>query len=437
MSDGVRLLSNEEITTLASAIFKDWRIKLLLQAFPIVVLAGVAAAALFLNWSAAKRLKTVTAEIEQTSSEEVAQALTTATNQLAYQFRLFANDASNRVIAAYSTVTNQIAEEFQTPRIKRVVENVAQGEAKSILEAEVKPAVTSFKEDSLFIRTIARAQVYDFKAYQGLLEIGKGTDENAQIANQVTIEIDRSLIRDRSAFSPKRTFMIFSGTNFYSGPFTSDEIAMRFSASAKDRTSFNREAFVNAVADMKQPLFLASLIEFFTNETDLAVADRLTVAISDLAKEDFHPRDIEKIQTWWAYHQNEYTNWPVLYLEVGWIEFLAGRYSKALEAFQKVLGIDPSADQSRALAIACSLETGKANSAIELAKGFNQPEARWALWGKAFLELHTGSVSNATVQFADLKKNQSTMVLLPVEGASLWNKIDWTLFHKLVSSGQQ
>ena len=153
MADGIRLLSNEEITTLASAIFKDWRIKLLLKAFPVVVLAGVAAAALFLNWSAAKRLKLATAEIERTSSNEVARALTVATNQLAYQFRIFASDASNQVVAAYSTVTNQIAEEFQTPRIKQTVETVAKGEAKSILEAEVQPAVKSFKEDALFIRT--------------------------------------------------------------------------------------------------------------------------------------------------------------------------------------------------------------------------------------------------------------------------------------------
>ena len=435
MADGIRLLSNEEITTLASAIFKDWRIKLLLKAFPVVVLAGVAAAALFLNWSAAKRLKLATAEIERTSSNEVARALTVATNQLAYQFRIFASDASNQVVAAYSTVTNQIAEEFQTPRIKQTVETVAKGEAKSILEAEVQPAVKSFKEDALFIRTIARAQGYDFKAYQALLEIGKGTNENAKLANQILDEIDRSLARDRSDFSPKRNYMTFSGTNFYSGPFTSDELAVRFSVSAKNRTSFNREGFINTVGDMKQPLFLPPLIEFFTNETDLGVADRLTIAISGLANEDFHPRDFQRIQTWWTSHQNEYTNWPVSEFNEGLIQFATSRFPEALESFEKVLSLDPSADQSRALAILSSFETGKTNTAAELGKGFKQPETRWAQWASAFVELQNGSVSNATVKFADLTKKQPTMYpFLPEESMSGWSKIDWQLFHKLIST---
>ena len=372
MADGIRLLSNEEITTLASAIFKDWRIKLLLKAFPVVVLAGVAAAALFLNWSAAKRLKLATAEIERTSSNEVARALTVATNQLAYQFRIFASDASNQVVAAYSTVTNQIAEEFQTPRIKQTVETVAKGEAKSILEAEVQPAVKSFKEDALFIRTIARAQGYDFKAYQALLEIGRGTNDNAKLANQALSEIDRSLARDRSDFSPRRTYKLCSGTNCYTGPFTSDELASQFSSATQDQTGFNREAFVNAIGDLKQPLFLPRLIELFTNETDLAVADRVTIAISDLVKEDFHPHDFERIVTWWKDHNDSYTNWPLSNFDSGLSALLRGDFGVAAKSFREVVNVDRAADMSRAFAIKSYCEIGDTNESTELSKGFNR-----------------------------------------------------------------
>ena len=112
-------------------------------------------------------------------------------------------------------------------------------------------------------------------------------------------ELDRSLARDRSAFSERRIFAIVSGTNVFGGPFTSDELAVRFKPVANDKTSFNREGFINTVSDLKQPLFLAPLVEYFTNETDLGVADRLTIAISALATEDFHPRDFERIQMWW------------------------------------------------------------------------------------------------------------------------------------------
>ena len=170
--------------------------------------------------------------------------------------------------------------------------------------------------------------------------------------------------------------MTVSGTNFYSGPFTSDELAVCFSSVTHDQTSFNREGFVNTVGDLKQPLFLPSLMEFFTNETDLAVADRLTIAISGLAKEEFHPRDFELITSWWKDNHDSYTNWPLATLELGLKEFLSVHYPQAAEAFKKVLNLDSGADLSRAYAIACYWETGQTNRAATLAKEFKNPSAR-------------------------------------------------------------
>jgi tetratricopeptide (TPR) repeat protein len=185
----------------------------------------------------------------------------------------------------------------------------------------------------------------------------------------------------------KRTYGWVSGTNIFLGPFTSDELALKFSSVEQDKISLNREGFVNTVRDLKQPLFLSLLIEFFTNETDLAVADRLTAAISNVATEDFHPHDFERIQNWWRTHENDYTNWPLSEINQGFNEANNGRYSEAAMSFQQVLKLDPSADMSRALAIGSYLEIGETNKAAELAKGFKEPTARWAQWASAKREL--------------------------------------------------
>ena len=214
--------------------------------------------------------------------------------------------------------------------------------------------------------------------------------------------------------------MVYFGANFYSGPFASDELAPRFSTIEQDQTSLNREGFINAVHDLQQPLFLFRLIDFFTNETDLAVANRLTVAISDLTKEDFHPHDFEQIQIWWSSHENEFTNWPFSEFNNAVDKFNRAQMSEAATSFQKVLKLDPSADMSRALAIDCYLELGNTNQAAELAKAFKEPKARWAQWAGAMTELKLGSISNATVRLADLAKERAFTSAVPLR-IRAWN----------------
>src|SRR5205814_10419546 len=132
-------------------------------------------------WQGRKYINGQIGRFRVSVSNEVATAYTTATNDLASQFKNFATDANNQVAEAYSSVTNHIAVEFQTPRIRRTVEAVAESQAKSILEREIQPVVNRSRDDALFIRTVARAQAYDFKAYQRLLEISKETNDNANL----------------------------------------------------------------------------------------------------------------------------------------------------------------------------------------------------------------------------------------------------------------
>lgn len=415
----------EEISQAVSARLKDdWKFKVQIAgAVIILVLAVIGVIDAIVGFN----LKDKMAEHFQTLE-------TQATNKINTSLTNLDDDVRKTLAQVDSQMRSNIVQRFETTNIQTVIQDVAKDEAKRLLEKEVQPAITSFKGDALFMRTIARAQGYDFKAYQALLEMEKGTNENAKLASQVLNELDRSLARDRSDFSPQKVFWTFYGTNFYKGPFTSDELATVFPSIAKNRTSANREGFVNTVNGLKQPLFLAPLVEFFTNETDLGVADRLTIAISTLTKQDFRPRDYERIQAWWTSNQNECTNWPISEFNDGQIKFATGRLAEALESFQKVLSLDPTADQSRAFAIACSLQIGNTNVASELLKGFKQPDTRWAQWGAAFAELQNGSVSNATVKFADLTKKQPTMIPLPTQEVNGWAKIDWPLYKKLICS---
>ncbi|MSU57357.1 MAG: hypothetical protein EXS35_04105 [Pedosphaera sp.] len=292
-------------------------------------------AALFLNWQAGKRLRAATEVIEQTASNEVKRAYSTATNQLARQFQIFAQDASNQLAEAYSSVTNQITEEFQTPRIKQTVEAVAKGEAKFILESEVQPVVTNFtaevaktlnaltsEQDFLAIATRARA--HDYRAYLELRELASQTNPIGRTAEQVVSEIERALDVERSTLGK----MVFfeGGTKQYGGPFTSDEIALKLKNEAKAKSL---EGVVNAARDLNQPLFLAQFVKLLTDATDLMVADRLTLSISELTKEDFRPRDIEQIKSWWNTHKNSYTNWPYEELDQGLRDFGSANYSAA------------------------------------------------------------------------------------------------------------
>jgi hypothetical protein len=178
------------------------------------------------------------------------------------------------------------------------------------------------------------------------------------------------------------------------------------------------------------PLF----VEFFTNELDLSVADRATIAISKLSNQDFHPHDFEKIKEWWQTHQNEFTNWPTSEFWDGVNQINSHQYREAAKSFDTVLQVDPTADTSRAFAIACDWEIGETNKAITLAKEFKNPDARWAKWATAKAELESGIVSNATVQLVFITTNFPTMIALPKQGWDMWRKVDWQLFNKLTTT---
>jgi hypothetical protein len=420
--------TREELKFIAGCLLKDWRVYLLAG---VCLLVGV----VILYWQVHEGIKAQIDSFKIAASNEVQLAYSKSTNELASKFRDFAIDASNQMNRAYSTVTNQIAQEFQTPRIKGTIEGVAKVEAKEILESEVRPTVDRFRADAEFLRLATRARGYDFKAYLRLLELKNETNDLAQYAEAVIAETDRELQRSRDALSNHRSLVMGSGTNFYHGPFTTDELAMNFSRLEKDPTSFNREGFVNSIMDLKQPMFLFRLIEFLTNENDLAVADRITAAISEETKEDFHPHDFGQILNWWRSHKDTYTNWPFAEFDQGIKQFGSIDYSNAAVSFERIVQLDPSAELSRTLAIVSRMEIGETNVAAKLLTGFKDKSSRWAQFALSVNELHTGSTSNATIHLAEFVRKNPSFPYGVREGVHYLRKMEWPLYNKTLGDG--
>jgi hypothetical protein len=348
---------------------------------------------------------------------------------------------SNRIYSAMVGMTNKINVEFETARIKETVESVAEGEAKSILISNVQPVVAGFraeiasKLDALtgeqeFLGLATRARANDFQAYLRLLAISQQTNSMGRDAARIIEDINRVLDAERSS-STYRTISESLGDRRYQGPFATDEIALKLDA---DYTSRTREGFVNVIRDLKQPLFIGKLVEWLTKEEDLLTADRITLAISEFAKEDFRPRDLDRVKSWWKSHQISYANWPKSSLELGWREFSAVHYPQAAEAFEQVLKFDSGADMSRAHAIACYWETAQTNRATAMANEFKNPSTRWAQWAAAMAELEGGDTNNATIRFASITTNFPSMSRLPLKGSHVFRHLDWPLFDRLVGT---
>jgi hypothetical protein len=101
-----------------------------------------------------------------------------------------------------------------------------------------------------------------------------------------------------------------------------------------------------------------------------------------------------------------------------------------------VLTIDPTADISRFVLVACYLEVDEPTKAVATAKSFHDQSTRWALAAATIIELDTGSIPNATVQLANLKRSNPTwgLVSLDLRSFHVWRKVDWDLFDKTLAT---
>jgi tetratricopeptide (TPR) repeat protein len=249
----------------------------------------------------------------------------------------------------------------------------------------------------------------------------------AKYSALVVAEIDRVMGFEKAS-GTYRVLVEYSGEHSYAGPFTSDEIAIKLYCALNDPSL---EGIVRAARAYKQPMFLGRFVQLLTNETHLANAEQLVLAISEISKETFRARDLERVKLWWKSHQNTYTNWPYDHLDEGITQFKKIQYASAVKEFEEVLRFDPAADMSRSLATACYWETGETNKAAKLVKEFKGQSTRWSKWAEAKTELETGNVSNATVKMVNLATNYPPTLFYPMEGSHIWRKADWRMFREM------
>jgi hypothetical protein len=291
---------------------------------------------------------------------------------------------------------------------------------------EQKLMILESEQDFLGFATRARAN--DLRAYLKLCKLASLTNSISKDATHVVDGINQQLEAERA--SPSFTTLVWKeGDKAYSGPFTSDEIALFFDVTLDAKA---REAMANAVRNPPQPLFIGRLVQMLTNEDNLLVADRISLVLSELTKEGFRASDPEKVTSWWESRKGSYTNWPFVEMKGGLGAFHLAQYSNAAAKFEKVLKVDPTADLSRAHAIFCYWETGDSNRATTLANGFKYPAARWAQAATAKAEIQTGGVSNGTVHLVTIATNYPSL-LGSVRYHDVWRKADWGLFEQFKS----
>ena len=98
--------------------------------------------------------------------------------------------------------------------------------------------------------------------------------------------------------------------------------------------------------------------------------------------------------------------------------------------------VDPAADKSRALAVACAVETGNMTRAQELNTNYAIKDGRWEQWAQAKMMLATNAIQQATEKFVSLTKKYPTFPQLAwiAQGDHILRQVDWTLYLKLMQA---
>jgi hypothetical protein len=285
------------------------------------------------------------------------------------------------------------------------------------------------QEEQKLTTLMNRGEVYDRDAIQQLQIIAHGTNEVALLAQAMFDKVQKTLVLDRGSLN----YIISSeqlGTNQYSGPFTSDEFAVFLSLAPEARL----DGVVNILG--KQILFVPKLVELAHQSRSLYTINRIGKALNDMTGISFYPWDLQPLDSWWAQHRMDYTNWPFSQYNEGMDAIRACRYDEALTNFEFVLTIDSTADKSRALAVACAVEIGNLVRAQQLNTNYALEDGRWKQWAQGKMMLATNAIEQATETFVSLSKRYPTFpgTSLIAPGNNLLRQINWEMYSKLMQA---
>src|ERR1035441_2528859 len=189
------------------------------------------------------------------------------------------------------------------------------------------------QEEQKLTTLLNRGEVFDKDAIQELQTIAQSTNETAPLAQAMFNKIQRNLLVDSSA-SSYVAFVETEGDKQYRGPFTSDEFALRLSASSGTVV----DGLVNILSDNK--LFVLRLVDLAHQSKDIWTISRISKKLKDMTGVDFFPWNLQPLDQWWDKNSSNYTNWPLDKYQTGFAALSVGRFDFALTNFESVLRID-------------------------------------------------------------------------------------------------
>lgn len=306
------------------------------------------------------------------------------------------------------------------------------GEVKSmqLSIAAAQAQASKLQEEQKLMGLLNRGEVFDSDAIQQLQLIARGTNENAALAQSMFNKVYRMLVLDRGALTYMGASEGTGTTNQYGGPFSSDELVWGLFHSSPS----GQEGIINIMGDSKQKLFVPPLIELATNSKDLWIVNRIGNALNKIIGLNFYAWDLQPLDKWWAQNSMNYTNWPMDQYSKGIEAAEAGRYQEGLTNFEFVLKIDPKADESRALAVVCAIETWNIPKAEQLNTNYAIGDGRWEEWAQGKMMLATNSIQQGTEKLASLAKKYPTFKVVESirEGNPTYRNMDWALYSKLM-----
>jgi hypothetical protein len=216
----------------------------------------------------------------------------------------------------------------------------------------------------------------------------------------------------------------------YSGPYTSDELASFLTTSPSPAL----DGVINMLG--KKRLFVPILVDLANHSKDLWTINRIANALKNMADVDFFPWDLQPLNAWWTKNSMNYTNWPLNEFNMAVDEIASCKYDEALTNFYHVLTIDPTADKSRALAIACAIETGNLPGAQQLNTNFSIVDGRWKQWADGKMMLATNAIELGTEKFVSLARKNPTFVKSAWigQGNNILRQVDWKVYSQLMEA---
>lgn len=290
-------------------------------------------------------------------------------------------------------VVRENADTFVTEKLQPTLEAVALVRS-NIHDAEA--TLSRLQEDQRLLSTAMRAEAFDRPALLDLQSLSKGTNLSSRTAFASLRRVRRTLDDIKvNVTQPGPIPKVDVGTNCFLGPFCSEDIVNFLDNPA------TAEGAVNYISQQRWMLFVPALVELAHSSDDLTLVNRISMAIENLAGIKFDAWDLKPLDAWWSAHESHYTNWPFADYREGIKAFRSRDFTNALRSFERVISIDPGADQSRAFAVASAAESLDLKKASNLMTGFVLTDHRLERWAKAKLLLASGDATAAVKELTE------------------------------------